>query len=209
MKRRVTTHGGGKWWKIYHLNQHRSHHERWNCIWQNGISGKSVFINVKNTYLTILSTTVLIWLEKQNSCRPSFSAVIETVAVVSLMCFARAWLSGSANCKSELAYICMGSLSENWCTHPKVNVQVSTSSYLVCHCHLGRMIRMLFAQTIRGNSTLSLTCKSSKKHSFLEAGMSIIWDETREGSIQRIESHSASVWVYIRNIVVEQEVSHQ
>jgi len=46
------------------------------------------------THLTILSAIELIWLEKQYSYRPSFSAVMDTVPVEYLMFFLIAFPSG-------------------------------------------------------------------------------------------------------------------
>lgn len=53
---------------------------------------------VANTHLTILSAIVLIWLEKQYSCRPSLVAVMDTVPVEYLMFFLIAPPSGSVIC---------------------------------------------------------------------------------------------------------------
>ena len=52
-----------------------------------------------NTHLTILSAIVLIWLEKQYSCRPSLVAVMDVVPVEYLMFFLIAPPSGSLICK--------------------------------------------------------------------------------------------------------------
>ena len=49
------------------------------------------------SYLTTLSEIALIWFEKQYSCRPSFSAVIETWPVDSLICFPSTTPVGSCN----------------------------------------------------------------------------------------------------------------
>ena len=49
-------------------------------------------------YLTILSAIVLIWLEKQYSYRPSFSAVMDAVPVEYLMFFLIALPVGSLTC---------------------------------------------------------------------------------------------------------------
>ena len=49
------------------------------------------------SYLTTLSEIALIWFEKQYSCRPSFSAVIETWPVDSLICFPSTIPVGSCN----------------------------------------------------------------------------------------------------------------
>ena len=51
-----------------------------------------------NPHLTILSAIALIWLEKQYSCRPSFSAVMDTVPVEYLMFFRIAFPSGLLIC---------------------------------------------------------------------------------------------------------------
>jgi hypothetical protein len=51
-----------------------------------------------NAHLTILSAMVLIWLEKQYSYRPSFSAVMDTVPVEYLMFFLSALPSGLDSC---------------------------------------------------------------------------------------------------------------
>jgi hypothetical protein len=48
----------------------------------------------RHTHLTILSAIALIWLEKQYSYRPSFSAVMDTVPVEYLMFFRTAFPSG-------------------------------------------------------------------------------------------------------------------
>jgi hypothetical protein len=50
-------------------------------------------------YLTSLSTTELIWLEKQYSCLPSVFAVIEVLPWVRLMSLASARWFGSVNCR--------------------------------------------------------------------------------------------------------------
>jgi hypothetical protein len=53
---------------------------------------------VANTHLTILSAIVLIWLEKQYSCRPSLVAVMDEVPVEYRMFFLIAPPSGSLIC---------------------------------------------------------------------------------------------------------------
>ena len=86
---------------------------------------------VSKTHLTILSAIVLIWLEKQYSCLPSFSAVIETVPVDCFKCFPKAKLFGSASYTNI-----SDRLETKTRTNPKIYVKIPSSSHLICHCHL-------------------------------------------------------------------------
>ena len=74
----------------------------------------------QSTHLTVLSAIVLIWLEKQYSCRPSFVAVMDTVPVEYLMFFLIAPPSGSeiydlderGKVKEKRGYITQKSMSK-------------------------------------------------------------------------------------------------
>lgn len=57
---------------------------------------------ITGTHLTILSEIALIMFEKQYSCRPSSSAVIDTVPVDCFICLARALASGSVSLKNVI-----------------------------------------------------------------------------------------------------------
>jgi hypothetical protein len=94
----------------------------------------------QNTHLTILSAIVLIWLEKQYSCRPSLVAVMDTVPVEYLMFFRIAPPSGSAICDQDER----GNAKEKGALYyPEINVQVAASANLIGDCHLEELLSNL------------------------------------------------------------------
>ena len=147
--------------------------------------------------------TVDIWLEKQYSWRPSFFAVMDAVPCDCFMCFARAVLSGSASYAGEAADGSSGGHGTRYkWTYPKVNVEVPATTDLVRDGHLGYSQWHVYREEL-SRRTLSFTWRSSKKHSFLAAGTSIMCAEASSGNTSRAASHIMdSVGVYGRAMVV-------
>lgn len=84
--------------------------------------------------------------------------------------------------------------------YPKVNVQMATLSYLIRYCHLQWDAPWVRDDVLRyepRHGTLSFLCRSSKKHSFLEAATSIICAEVNVDKMESNESHSKRVYIRV------------
>jgi hypothetical protein len=91
----------------------------------------------RRAHLTSLSTTVLIWLEKQYSCRPSVLAVMETLPSDFFMSLCNACPSGSVNWEKVVRCEAHGLHNES-CAHPEVDVELAASADLIRDGHLQR-----------------------------------------------------------------------
>ena len=121
------------------------------------------------------------------------------------MCFPSAIPSGSASWIGSWFAFCVARARCKWRWNvPRSQCRddhrrrLGMSPSSACSYERTEDVRRAFGRT------LSFTCRSSKKHSFLDAGTSIICPETSTGSTSKIASHIAdSAGVYGRSMVVE------
>jgi len=144
-------------------------------------------------------------LEKQYSCRPSVSAVIDTEPVSCRMCFPRVLLWGSESWWFQLANDYRSQMDRY---QPK-------SQYLSAPLLLLGMIQSsrtwpTWAHKLRLECicTLSWTCRSSKKHSFFPADTSIKWADTNNGRSISTERTADRVYKSLNmGIVIEKRIA--